>query len=129
MIFAIIYSFPQNSYFLAAVGPFQKNEPLEMPYFNSSSKKVFEQISDPLMLRNQDIVRIDSGAYFYNSIDLKNHIVYDENFYLSKNIESINDSMMKSAILGLRFSLKDIEFPNEFPIENNMINLIVKNEN
>ena len=44
-----------------------------------------------------------------DQIDFKDYTIYDNNFYLPKNLETANLSQMKSAILGLRFKLKSVE--------------------
>jgi len=119
IIFAIVYNFPQKAYFKAAPGPFLEIIPVQTSTLNSLSNKeysnivvrFFENITDPMMLRDQ-LINSQQGntiQYIYNSNDFKDYTIYDNNFYLPKNLESANTSQMKSAILGLRFKLKDVE--------------------
>ena len=49
------------------------------------------------------------------------YISYNDNFYLPNNLESANFSQMKSAILGLRFKLKDIEMLDDSVIRSFLI--------
>ena len=64
-----------------------------------------------MMLINQQINSQPGNTlqYIYDSNDFKDYTIYNDNFYLPINSESANTSQMKSAILGLRFELKDIE--------------------